>query len=194
MMAEYPIIFNGEEVRAYRAGLKTSTRCPVQNPDHYACLTGDCQHGCQSECAESLAEQSPWGKPGDSLVIQEAVATDGPWNIPSACNLWYPADGDGPRSSQMRSAVNMPRWACRSTPLITDIRAERVQDIEPDDCEAEGIKQRWTCIDPGLGSYAHDNDVVDDFHATWDSLYAAKGRGWNANEWVWVIGFERFGG
>ena len=69
---------------------------------------------------------------------------------------------------------------------------ERLQEISDDDCEAEGIKQLWTCINPATGSYAHDNDVRDDYQKLWTGINGPDS--WAANPWVWVVEFKRIEG
>ena len=88
----------------------------------------------------------------------------------------------------------MPRWASRILLEVTDVRVQRVQEISDDDCESEGIQQQWTCINPGTGSYAHGNDVRDDFRKLWNSINERRGFGWNANPWVWCLTFKRVEG
>ena len=91
-------------------------------------------------------------------------------------------------------AIHMPRWASRILLEVTDVRVQRVQEISDDDCESEGIQQQWTCINPGTGSYAHGNDVRDDFRKLWKSINERRGFGWNANPWVWCLTFKRVEG
>lgn len=100
-------------------------------------------------------------------------------NKPATTDKWTPS-------------IHMPHWASRITLEITDVRVERLNDIRYDDAIAEGIRQDWTCIDPGLGSYAHKNDVYDDYAALWKSIYGEES--WHANPWLWVIKFKRIEG
>jgi len=74
----------------------------------------------------------------------------------------------------------MPRWASRITLLITDVEVQRVQDISERDCIAEGIGHPATreCKRPR-------------FIQTWDAVYAARGLGYDANPWVWMLKFEK---
>ena len=74
----------------------------------------------------------------------------------------------------------MPKWACRNRSIITARRPERVQDITPDDCRAEGIE------------LANEGDDWDDaFRRLWDSINLKRGYGWDVNSWVWVLEFKR---
>ena len=50
----------------------------------------------------------------------------------------------------------------------------------------EWLIQPRSFIHRGLGYRATDN-----FRVTWDSLYAKRGFGWDANPWVWVLAFRR---
>ena len=59
---------------------------------------------------------------------------------------------------------------------VTDVRVERVQDIDDDGVVAEGL------------------NIGDPFDELWDSTIKPADRalyGWDANPWVWVIEFER---
>lgn len=77
-------------------------------------------------------------------------------------------------------SIFMPRWASRITLEITGIRVERLQEITPENCLAEGICGDYTVRDgwPVL------------FGNLWDSLNAKRGYGWSVNAWVWVIEFR----
>ena len=52
------------------------------------------------------------------------------------------------------------------------VTVERLQDITPAECDAEGFD--------GAGA----------FIAAWNRIYSAKGLGWDRNPWVWRIEFE----
>lgn len=70
----------------------------------------------------------------------------------------------------------LPRWASRLTLEITDVRVERLQDIDRGDCMAEG------CPFPNMAV----NDPIGWFSGLWDSIYG----NWHANPWVWVVEFK----
>jgi len=74
----------------------------------------------------------------------------------------------------------MPRWASRITLEIRGVRVERVQDISEVDCEKE----------LGVEPFSLGNMPVERFAATWDSINARRGYGWDENPWVWVLDFE----
>ena len=153
---------------------------------------------------EGWAVDCPYGAPGDRLWVRESLR-------PTRCDRgyivdWhYAADGakvprcpdlkpqfnDGMAFAHLARAgvpsIHMPRWASRITLEITDVRVERLQEISEDDCVAEGVNQRWTCISPGAGSYAHENDVRDDYRSLWERINGADS--WDANPWVWCVSF-----
>lgn len=59
---------------------------------------------------------------------------------------------------------------------VTDVKVERLQDIDDNGVVAEGLQ------------------VGDPFDELWDSTIKKKNLdryGWDANPWVWVIEFER---
>jgi hypothetical protein len=79
--------------------------------------------------------------------------------------------------------MHMPRWASRILLEITGVRLERLQEISEADARAEGI---GTC---GPGGNCKCDSAR--FAKLWDSINAARGYGWDANPWVWVIEFVR---
>lgn len=85
-----------------------------------------------------------------------------------------------------RPSIFMPRWASRITLEITDIRAERLQDITEEDAEREGVSDEW----PILPVY---DTAKKRFRNLWDSINGGKpGKTWQDNPWVWVVEFRRF--
>ena len=85
----------------------------------------------------------------------------------------------------------MPRFACRSIDEIVSIKLERLQDISEEDARKEGCKAAdivtgREVLDPRYGSY------ILHFKDLWDSINGKDDQKcWDANPWVWVIGFRR---
>ncbi|MCA8242892.1 hypothetical protein [Burkholderia sp. AU32262] len=100
---------------------------------------------------------------------------------------------DAKESRGWTPSIHMPRWASRITLEITGVRAERLQSISESDARAEGV----TIKDHHMRGYsagAFRPPSIRAFHDLWDSLNAARGHGWDANPWVWVVEFKRMGG
>ena len=194
---ERPILFQDDMIRAWLAKLKRQTRRVVK-PQLGSGHEG-AYNRPDGQWAWTICEgvevggpfSCPYGKPGDRLWVREAwraeemqggeregldgirYRADNTFapieNTPEASDAWGEAARDG---MPWRPSIFMPRWASRGLLEVTDVRAERVQDISEADAQAEGIKQEWTCVNPGIGSYAHSNDVRDDFMYLWDSINA----------------------
>ena len=88
-----------------------------------------------------------------------------------------------------RPSIHMPRWAARISLEITNVRVERLQDINEVDAKAEGI-----AVDE-LGHAYRENDSVawgsakTAYAELWESI---NGPGsWDLNQWVWVVEFKR---
>lgn len=220
-MKERGMIFNSEMVRAILEGRKTQTRRPVKPQPELTERSGFSWNGVvfgsgsdDRETNRNFAHvKCPFGKPGDRIWVRETfqgplfdyeqmqsyLEDSSKFEKPEFCQ--YAADGkpapeyydaDDNLHCGWRPSIHMPRWASRITLEITDVRVERLNNISYDDAISEGIKQEWTCIDPGLGSYAHKNDVQDDYETLWKSIYGTDS--WQANPWVWVIEFKRVEG
>lgn len=155
-------------------------------------------------CLDQLVEWCPYGQSGDRLWVRETWADT---NGESGPMISYRAGGDrflvdesypvdysrypnctfamwggdlrrGAPDHAWRSPIHMPRWASRLTLEITNVRVERVQDIDGHGAQDEGIN-------------APPSFARGEFASLWDSLNSPRGYGWDANPWVWVIEFRR---
>lgn len=90
------------------------------------------------------------------------------------------------RGFRFRPSIHMPRWASRITLEITDIRVERVQDIDDESAGKEGISNYNY-----NGKYCDSGKLI--FKQMWNSITKNKAHKWDKNPWVWVIEFKRIG-
>lgn len=183
-MAEKPIIFSGPMVRAILAGRKSATRRILKKP---AALDALAVFGPSMLMRPGCADLLPFAV-GDRLWVREAfsyswVVRDDP-DRRHLMPVWYWADGnpEGGSWSRPKPSIHMPRWASRITLEVTDVRAQRLQDISGDDAQAEG------CI------HHHDpagdgQNVIEQFSYLWTSIHGPGA--WEANPWVAAITFER---
>lgn len=103
---------------------------------------------------------------------------------------WPP--GDGP--TRWRSSLHMPKAAGRMTLSVTEVRIERLDDIDVLDAVAEGI-QPETLPDGSIGYKNYRNDLgpfecpVHSFQSLWDEINADTAP-WASNPWVIAYTFE----
>ncbi|MDO5399273.1 MAG: hypothetical protein Q4G33_15260 [bacterium] len=204
-----PILFNTEMVRAILDGRKTATRRVVkpQPKDKIAyCFAGydagkwgyppeDVYEywGMEFKRAEQLTaeeENRYWTPPcyGDDILYVRETWAD--CNLISPEQYLYRADYDikiEPYCNwKWHPSIHMPKEAARIFLRVTEVRVERLQDITPEECISEGVREP-----------ADENDkrtAIGAFADLWDSTIPRKDRelySWNANPWVWVIEFER---
>lgn len=90
---------------------------------------------------------------------------------------------------EWHTSIHMPKEAARIWLKVTDVRVERLQEINGDDALAEGVDK-----------YIHANGTLNEdqtitsFIGIWNSTIKKSDidrYGWNASPWVWVIKFER---
>ena len=81
----------------------------------------------------------------------------------------------------------------RSSQEIAGVRVERVQQISEADARAEGVMIASDTVTPVTlyDKYADPATHVDAYADLWDSINGARGFGWDANPWVWVLEFRR---
>lgn len=209
-MAERPILFSAQMVRALLTGTKTQTRRVVKPPRNRSAFVlldhGNGWWPYQSDDGESeLCDDGmehpytcPYGQPGDRLWVREAFsgphcmdATDEcvavrPSKWGEGSRIWYWADGNPTHGdwTRPRPSIHMPRWASRILLEVTAIHVERLQDISAEDATAEGVDFA-----------GHSPEILRDywpderFSMLWETI---NGDGsWNSNPWVWVVEFKR---
>lgn len=85
-----------------------------------------------------------------------------------------------------RSSIFMPKWAARIWLEVTDVRAQRLQDITEMDAFREGIERKRRKVDwndPVMGTRMR-------FRSLWNTLNAKRGYPWDSNPWVWAYTFR----
>ena len=109
----------------------------------------------------------------------------------------------GLKPCKWKPSIHMPKEAARIFLRVTEVRAERLQEIGRDDCEKEGLHDDSEYIWRGIAS-CHDytisrttkiSDVYRQGFATlWDSINAKRNGGiyaWDKNPFCWVYSFEK---
>ena len=159
----------------------------------------------EDDCCGPTVGKCPFGKPGDRLWVREN------WQLhdraSDVCTVAYAASvnhsgwsdashqfpdtlaGDmraRPFQEAWRPSIHMPRWASRLALVVTDIRAQRLQDISEDDAVAEGLKLApggwWSGAEGQAGTTPRAA-----FMLLWNSIHGPASC--NANPWVWAMTF-----
>jgi hypothetical protein len=153
----------------------------------------------------------PYGQPGDQLWVREEHYRFGHWVsipgvktktgrmkwrfVPDAAEILYeppPAFRKGRHHKDpatpawhKRLARFMPRAASRTQLEVSEIRVERLQDINEADCRAEGCPG-------GHGSiidFPYSATPREHYRHVWNGI---KGAGsWDLNPWVWAVSFRK---
>ena len=161
----------------------------------------------------------PYGKPGDVLWVRETWMVDyndwpggmrefgiayraedkehfagTPYQPTHRCGhhtpqkqleLSYKFDG------KWKPSIHMPRWASRISLLVKDVRVERLQDITPADCEAEGMLTDIQATSLDTEDFKmREQALYFNMAKLWDFINGKK-HPWSENPWVWVIKFEK---
>jgi len=97
-----------------------------------------------------------------------------------------------------KNAFNVPTTSrfmlkpfAREFVRVTDVRVERLQDIQTCDIRAEGVDDGYT--NPKMGA-RHDAGMRMAWGRLWNSIYAKREKGkyaWEANPYVFAYTFER---
>ena len=206
-MREHPIIFSTPMVQAILDASKTQTRRPImpqpckstiamvpaisgrhwieQLPLDLRALHPESKpmtiNGKSIKC--------PYGQIGDRLWVREAfapaLAEHGEcfkYKASKNHQLYYQCGKECPEGveaiTKWKPSIHMPRWASRIDLEITEIRAERLQDISEEDAIAEGWDANNSAYSP-----------LTWFEKLWDSINGKK-YPWVNNDWVWVISFK----
>ena len=99
------------------------------------------------------------------------------------------------RDSAWRSPLFMFKDAARLWLRVTDVRAERLQDITEDDARMEGVADPWNYQLPEYyedASMRYLDYYTAAFAGRWDRR-DTSGYPWKDNPWVWVYEFKQKG-
>lgn len=226
-----PMLYAGPMVRAIREGRKFQTRRLVNPQPIYDETLGTWQWQMVVRSTDveflKLVMQGhcPYGRPGDKLWVRETCYLRPERTrrmMREGADTWPPvfyradmSDGDvewcKEHGWKPTPSIHMPRWACRLILEITEVRAQRLQDISTSDCIHEGIEEprcslAADCFSenwPGVGAIPDElsnaaggrpwrecSCAVESFKDLWDSINR-KRCPWKSNPWVWAISFKR---
>jgi uncharacterized protein YhfF len=185
-----PILFNTEMVRAILDGRKTVTRRIAKGnilnqyidadfldtviKDPYNRITDECKYkiGDYLYVRETFKVYEKAVGRGETFGIKKFLAYKADENdntIQKPCEFydvtWTPS-------------IHMPKEAARIFLKVTDVRVERLQDMDAEDALKEGCGECSEEEFAQLWNSTIKKTNVDDF-------------GWGANPWVWVIEFEK---
>lgn len=209
-----PILFNTEMVRAILDGRKSCTRRICKDGNEYTVpdmnfYNADRRTYAVHNYADkkhtdklSTAERSCPICPGDILYVRET------WK--KAPNGYYYYEDwqkdDIADVTKWKPSIHMPKEAARIWLKVTDVRVERLQEMKPVDVIKEGAyPDCWDCLNTygESGSqcfYGTEEQCsqCDEVMMEWEKLWNSTIKktdldsyGWEANQWVWVIEFER---
>lgn len=215
-MADRPILFSGPMVRAILDGRKTQTR-RVLNPQPNILNGGlPMNNGRGSYSTKAGWKRYPFAV-GDRLWVRETHA------IHSAGGavvdmIFYRATPDRPAflkqvmpyvwrhdvkhtpyEGKWRAGMHMPRWASRLTLYVTDVRVQRLQEINRYDAIAEGLVRVASApalavdggCDWGFEGDCRHGSPVSAYAGLWDSINGKRaGSAWSDNPWVVAVSFE----
>lgn len=197
-MADRPIIFSAPMVQALLAGRKSQTR-RIINPQPTDEAVAD---GSFVANANRLIRPAPIRYAvGDRLYVREnhalvpASAYRMSEGVVQAVN---PADryeaaiyaaGWDRSKPKWRPCIHMPRWASRLTPLVTEVRVQRLQDISEEDAAAEGARSAFgEWFDAGCFQVPADRvPSLTLFAGLWGQIYGDDA--WAENPWIVAVSF-----
>lgn len=195
-----PILFNTEMVRAILDNRKTATRRVIK-PQPTAEAPAYCYAGSHKQDVGYWHDESGhrWKPPyhaGDYLYVRETWAAWSP-TYGIAPKLYYKADNGTPTGIKWRPSIHMSKEAARIFLRVTNVWVERLQELNGSDIEKEGIKTGITHFKNPMNNFGNADrfqEAVKKFSSLWDRTIKTADLplyGWEANPWVWVIGFEQ---
>lgn len=135
-------------------------------------------------------------KIGDRLWVREAFSYS--WSVkddtearhPMPVGYWADDNPDRGDWSKPKPSIHMPRWASRITLTVTDVRVQRLQEINEEDAIAEGVTRlgsgRYHCGFDEQGEITCKSPVTA-YANLWNSI---NGDGaWMNNPWVVAYSF-----
>lgn len=218
-MAEKPILFNSDMVRAILAGEKTR-RVITPHPGQWQ--GADYVDGvwyAEDAYGDSHPIACPYGKPGDLLWVRETWRV-GAWHVDDGMKVEYRADDRLSGWLWLEEEQYERLWQDSTDDAIkAGLEADEegnfywVEGQTPTRWRPSIFMPRWASRitlritkvrvqrlqaiseddAAAEGIPRHSGPYILDFARLWDSINAKRGYSWNSNPWVWVIEFEKVG-
>lgn len=197
---EKPILMSTPMIKAILSGAKTVTRRVIKPQPTYCRFVESGIFTYPHPVAESDSWiYCPYGEVGNCLWVKETWQA---YNLSGSSYSSLPKEkkaqaelynwavvskATNPEDKRPRDpwipSIFMPRWASAITLEITDVKVERIQEINNHEAWREGI--------PEFGNWIkNEGEARDEFARLWDSINLKRGYGWDANPWVWAISFK----
>ncbi len=185
-------IFTAQEVQAILAGNKTMFReiCKRQPQ-------GEMEQPYVIRQAGITEFNYPFGKipyqVGQNIFVKESFSYS---ENPSDPTVFYKAShGDriqhtfsiSKREKKWHSPMAMKEYDSRLTLQIKEIRVEKLQDINEEDCINEGFDYDWL---EGKGNILIAGSITNNFAKNWNAIHKKPEEKFEANPFVWSIQFE----
>ena len=217
-----PILFSTPMVQAILDGRKTMTRRVIKIPSYLwenpTILEPDCcamfhygAGGCQNHSSTPLFVNSKY-QVGDVLWVRETWGSQlrtryggsryfTVYRADYKEDLYhedYPKDMKGAKV-KWKPSIHMPKECARIFLRVTNIRVERLQDIEIEDIENEGFdfityepkdKNKMYSADEHGSIDCYEDCALEWWQNLWNST-SKEGYKWEANPYVFVYEFER---
>lgn len=194
-MRERPILMTSENAQKCYEGTKMQTRRIVKprngSTADYAGVDYPCPYGVAGD--RLWVRENGWERPArTSKMLRDGADT---WE-----RFYFDALLDSGEAEELkgygfkrRPSIHMPRWACRTVLEITDVRVERLQEINLEDCQSEGVRcESYTGPPYCTWCSGHEAPCHRDAYKTlWESINGVGS--WALNPWVWVITFQKVG-
>ena len=209
-MSVKPILFNTKMVRAILDGRKSCTRRVIKpQPQSRLCYTyAGSRNGCigkwtypnrgahefwgeEYKLPENIKDEElskQWNPPyhtDDILYVRET------WK--NAPNGYYYYEGwqrnDIADVTKWKPSIHMPKGAARIWLKVTNVRVERLREIDGKEILEEGVN---SLVHPD--AFYFDMNQRELFESVWNSTIKKSDLdryGWDANPYVWVVSFER---
>ena len=198
-----PILFSTSMVQAILAGRKSQTRRIVKTPKDimlYGIKTKE-KDGCWFYSREgvdvSFFVKMPYEK-GTILWVRETMYFD---DVDQS--YYYKADYTDRDIKELfedlqlkaTPSIFMKKQYARIFLKVTNVRAERLQDISEEDAKAEGAVKVHFVVHPIDGNVVYLDGIYgtykEGFEMLWDSINQKRGYGWQTNPFVFVYELER---
>mgnify|MGYP001147633084 FL=1 len=212
-MSVKPILFNTEMVRAILDGRKSCTRRIVKPKQLAGMLPDKCKNGVPEEFLKekkfmfkpycdmtdieliNTAYKAPY-QPGDILYVRETwhkynkrVGEGKSCHIEEFYGYKASIANSEDANEPWKPSIHMPKEAARIWLKVTDVRAERLQEITAESALLEGTDKYIH-----LNGKFDKNAILTSFMGIWNSTIKKSDLdyyGWDANPYVFVIEFER---